>query len=154
MVSVRCQEYPQLRAQCLLDPLHPCDVQGKSGSESCLCFLSVSPLACELIYSTARITEGCWKEKKKRKRKNHSHCSYQPPSFPPWFSQQFPSGVTTPILFRQFLPKNLHLVCVDMPGHEGTTRSALDDYSIMGQAKRIHQVKPCQCLVSFLVPAL
>jgi len=47
-----------------------------------------------------------------------------------------------PFLFWQFLPKNLHLVCVDLPGHEGTTRSALDDYSIMGQAKRIHQVKP------------
>lgn len=46
-----------------------------------------------------------------------------------------------PILFWQFLPKNLHLVCVDLPGHEGTTRSASDDYSIMGQAKRIHQVK-------------
>uniref|UniRef100_U3IRT7 acylglycerol lipase n=1 Tax=Anas platyrhynchos platyrhynchos TaxID=8840 RepID=U3IRT7_ANAPP len=43
----------------------------------------------------------------------------------------------------KFLPKNLHLVCVDMPGHEGTTRSALDDYSIMGQAKRIHQFVEC-----------
>ncbi|MEE6501820.1 hypothetical protein FKM82_004329 [Ascaphus truei] len=39
----------------------------------------------------------------------------------------------------KFLPKNLHLVCVDMPGHEGTTRSALDDYSIGGQVTRIHQ---------------
>ncbi|XP_036595297.1 monoacylglycerol lipase ABHD6 isoform X2 [Trichosurus vulpecula] len=35
--------------------------------------------------------------------------------------------------------KNLHLVCVDMPGHEGTTRSSLDDLSIDGQVKRIHQ---------------
>ncbi|KAM4650914.1 monoacylglycerol lipase ABHD6 [Discoglossus pictus] len=39
----------------------------------------------------------------------------------------------------KFLPKNLHMICVDMPGHEGTTRSALDDYSINGQVKRIHQ---------------
>uniref|UniRef100_A0A8C5QR68 acylglycerol lipase n=1 Tax=Leptobrachium leishanense TaxID=445787 RepID=A0A8C5QR68_9ANUR len=39
----------------------------------------------------------------------------------------------------KFLPKNLHLVCVDMPGHEGTTRSALDDYTINGQVKRIRQ---------------
>ncbi|XP_036595295.1 monoacylglycerol lipase ABHD6 isoform X1 [Trichosurus vulpecula] len=39
----------------------------------------------------------------------------------------------------KFLPKNLHLVCVDMPGHEGTTRSSLDDLSIDGQVKRIHQ---------------
>ncbi|XP_025952040.1 monoacylglycerol lipase ABHD6 [Dromaius novaehollandiae] len=43
----------------------------------------------------------------------------------------------------KFLPKNLHLVCVDMPGHEGTTRSSLDDYSISGQAKRIHQFVEC-----------
>ncbi|XP_063797617.1 monoacylglycerol lipase ABHD6 [Pseudophryne corroboree] len=39
----------------------------------------------------------------------------------------------------KFLPKNLHLICVDMPGHEGTTRSALDDYSFNGQVKRVHQ---------------
>ncbi|XP_029456818.1 monoacylglycerol lipase ABHD6 isoform X1 [Rhinatrema bivittatum] len=39
----------------------------------------------------------------------------------------------------KFLPKNLHLVCVDLPGHAGTTRSCLDDYSINGQVKRIHQ---------------
>ncbi|KAM9324900.1 monoacylglycerol lipase ABHD6 [Gastrophryne carolinensis] len=39
----------------------------------------------------------------------------------------------------KFLPKNFHLICVDLPGHEGTTRSPLDDYSIMGQVKRIHQ---------------
>ncbi|XP_053552735.1 monoacylglycerol lipase abhd6-B [Bombina bombina] len=38
-----------------------------------------------------------------------------------------------------FLPKNFHLVCVDMPGHEGTTRSALDDFSVNGQVRRIHQ---------------
>ncbi|XP_054585531.1 monoacylglycerol lipase ABHD6 isoform X1 [Eptesicus fuscus] len=43
----------------------------------------------------------------------------------------------------KFLPKNLHLVCVDMPGHEGTTRSSLDDLSIDGQAKRIHQFVEC-----------
>ncbi|NXA56535.1 ABHD6 lipase, partial [Nothocercus julius] len=43
----------------------------------------------------------------------------------------------------KFLPKNLHLVCVDMPGHEGTTRSSLDDLSIYGQTKRIHQFVEC-----------
>lgn len=66
-----------------------------------------------------------------------------PPGLPPCPGalQDFPFTVTTPDLFLQFLPKNLHLVCVDMPGHEGTTRSDLDDYSISGQAKRIHQVK-------------
>nr|XP_014344972.1 PREDICTED: monoacylglycerol lipase ABHD6 [Latimeria chalumnae] len=39
----------------------------------------------------------------------------------------------------KFLPKNLHLICIDMPGHEGTTRTCADDYSIDGQVKRIHQ---------------
>lgn len=69
-------------------------------------------------------------------------------SFHPWDSQQFLGAITTSDLFLQFLPKNLHLVCVDMPGHEGTTRSALDDYSINGQAKRIHQVKPQSCIAN------
>ncbi|XP_044158085.1 monoacylglycerol lipase abhd6-A-like [Bufo gargarizans] len=43
------------------------------------------------------------------------------------------------LAIAKFLPKNLHVICVDMPGHEGTTRSALDDYTFSGQAKRIHQ---------------
>lgn len=68
--------------------------------------------------------------------------------FHPWALQQFPCTITAPGLFLQFLPKNLHLVCVDMPGHEGTTRSALDDYSISGQAKRIHQVTPWRRIAS------
>ncbi|XP_018417952.1 PREDICTED: monoacylglycerol lipase ABHD6 [Nanorana parkeri] len=43
------------------------------------------------------------------------------------------------LAIAKFLPKNIHLICVDLPGHEGTTRSPLDDYSISGQVKRIHQ---------------
>ncbi|XP_077060281.1 monoacylglycerol lipase ABHD6 [Siphateles boraxobius] len=39
----------------------------------------------------------------------------------------------------KFLPRNVHLVCVDMPGHEGTTRTGAEDYSIEGQVNRIHQ---------------
>ncbi|KAK7119055.1 hypothetical protein R3I94_021036 [Phoxinus phoxinus] len=39
----------------------------------------------------------------------------------------------------KFLPRNVHLVCVDMPGHEGTTRTGPEDYSIEGQVNRIHQ---------------
>uniref|UniRef100_A0A3B4F636 acylglycerol lipase n=2 Tax=Haplochromini TaxID=319058 RepID=A0A3B4F636_9CICH len=39
----------------------------------------------------------------------------------------------------KYLPKHLHIMCVDMPGHEGTTRTNIDDYSIQGQVKRIHQ---------------
>ncbi|XP_054642172.1 BTB/POZ domain-containing protein KCTD6 isoform X3 [Dunckerocampus dactyliophorus] len=38
-----------------------------------------------------------------------------------------------------YLPKHLHIVCVDMPGHEGTTRTNKEDYSILGQVRRIHQ---------------
>ncbi|XP_054642187.1 BTB/POZ domain-containing protein KCTD6 isoform X5 [Dunckerocampus dactyliophorus] len=39
----------------------------------------------------------------------------------------------------KYLPKHLHIVCVDMPGHEGTTRTNKEDYSILGQVRRIHQ---------------
>ncbi|XP_040888860.1 monoacylglycerol lipase abhd6-A-like [Toxotes jaculatrix] len=37
------------------------------------------------------------------------------------------------------LPRNQHVVCVDMPGHEGTSRTGAEDYSIQGQVGRIHQ---------------
>lgn len=37
------------------------------------------------------------------------------------------------------LPRNQHVVCVDMPGHEGTSRTCAEDYSIEGQVGRIHQ---------------
>uniref|UniRef100_A0A3B4BIT0 AB hydrolase-1 domain-containing protein n=1 Tax=Periophthalmus magnuspinnatus TaxID=409849 RepID=A0A3B4BIT0_9GOBI len=46
----------------------------------------------------------------------------------------------------KYLPKHLHIVCVDMPGHEGTTRTNMDDYSIEGQARRIHQFVEAICL--------
>uniref|UniRef100_H3DKL3 acylglycerol lipase n=1 Tax=Tetraodon nigroviridis TaxID=99883 RepID=H3DKL3_TETNG len=39
----------------------------------------------------------------------------------------------------KYLPKHLHIVCVDMPGHEGTTRTNTEDYSIHGQVRRIRQ---------------
>ncbi|CAL8367780.1 unnamed protein product [Lota lota] len=39
----------------------------------------------------------------------------------------------------KYLPKHLHILCVDMPGHEGTTRTTTDDYSIQGQVRRIRQ---------------
>lgn len=39
----------------------------------------------------------------------------------------------------KFLSKEQHVVCLDLPGHEGTTRSKTDDYSIHGQVSRIHQ---------------
>uniref|UniRef100_A0A8C6LJB8 AB hydrolase-1 domain-containing protein n=1 Tax=Nothobranchius furzeri TaxID=105023 RepID=A0A8C6LJB8_NOTFU len=38
-----------------------------------------------------------------------------------------------------FLPRDQHVVFVDMPGHEGTSRTGTEDYSIQGQASRIHQ---------------
>ncbi|MBN3302123.1 ABHD6 lipase, partial [Amia calva] len=43
----------------------------------------------------------------------------------------------------KFLPKHLHLLCVDMPGHEGTTRTGPEDYSIEGQVKKTHQFVEC-----------
>ncbi|XP_017305513.1 monoacylglycerol lipase ABHD6 [Ictalurus punctatus] len=43
----------------------------------------------------------------------------------------------------KFFPTNVHLVCVDMPGHAGTTRTSAVDYSIEGQVKRIHQFVEC-----------
>ncbi|XP_028302156.1 monoacylglycerol lipase abhd6-B-like [Gouania willdenowi] len=39
----------------------------------------------------------------------------------------------------KYLPRDQHVVCVDMPGHEGTSRTGPQDYSIQGQANRIHQ---------------
>lgn len=39
----------------------------------------------------------------------------------------------------KFLPPQLHVVCLDLPGHDGTSRSQTEDYSIMGQVSRIHQ---------------
>uniref|UniRef100_A0A3B5MG27 AB hydrolase-1 domain-containing protein n=1 Tax=Xiphophorus couchianus TaxID=32473 RepID=A0A3B5MG27_9TELE len=41
----------------------------------------------------------------------------------------------------KYLPRNLHVVCLDMPGHEGTSRTGAEDYSIQGQARRVHQVR-------------
>ncbi|XP_076027523.1 monoacylglycerol lipase abhd6-A-like [Genypterus blacodes] len=37
------------------------------------------------------------------------------------------------------LPRKQHVVCLDMPGHEGTSRTGVEDYSIQGQVGRIHQ---------------
>ncbi|XP_071373838.1 monoacylglycerol lipase abhd6-A-like [Centroberyx affinis] len=37
------------------------------------------------------------------------------------------------------LPSSQHVVCVDMPGHEGTSRTGAEDYCIQGQVQRIHQ---------------
>ncbi|KAI4827845.1 hypothetical protein KUCAC02_031211, partial [Chaenocephalus aceratus] len=34
------------------------------------------------------------------------------------------------------LPRGQHVVCVDMPGHEGTTRTGAQDYCIQGQVAR------------------
>ncbi|KAK7879308.1 hypothetical protein WMY93_033912, partial [Mugilogobius chulae] len=39
----------------------------------------------------------------------------------------------------KFLPQQYHVVCLDLPGHEGTSRPQDEDYSIHGQVSRIHQ---------------
>ncbi|ETE65609.1 Monoacylglycerol lipase ABHD6, partial [Ophiophagus hannah] len=36
-------------------------------------------------------------------------------------------------------PKDLHLVCLDLPGHGGTTRLLGESHTALAQAKRIHQ---------------
>ncbi|XP_055014893.1 monoacylglycerol lipase abhd6-A-like isoform X1 [Boleophthalmus pectinirostris] len=39
----------------------------------------------------------------------------------------------------KFLPGQYHVVCLDLPGHDGTSRFQNEDYSINGQVSRIHQ---------------
>lgn len=39
----------------------------------------------------------------------------------------------------KFLPLDRHVVCLDLPGHDGTSRLQTEDYSIQGQVSRIHQ---------------
>ncbi|CAL8382742.1 unnamed protein product [Boreogadus saida] len=39
----------------------------------------------------------------------------------------------------QYLPERQHVVSVDMPGHEGSSRTGPEDWSIQGQVDRIHQ---------------
>ncbi|XP_070792913.1 monoacylglycerol lipase ABHD6-like [Pituophis catenifer annectens] len=36
-------------------------------------------------------------------------------------------------------PKDLHLICLDLPGHGGTTRLLAESHTAVAQAKRIHQ---------------
>lgn len=71
------------------------------------------------------------------------------------FNKNLKSSLATVVKFQisiymyshvltKYLPKHLHILCVDMPGHEGTTRTNTDDYSIKGQVKRIHQVNCSQ----------
>ncbi|XP_053234718.1 monoacylglycerol lipase ABHD6-like [Podarcis raffonei] len=39
----------------------------------------------------------------------------------------------------QLFPRNLHLICLDMPGHGETTRLLGESYTAAAQTKRIHQ---------------
>ncbi|KAK9406008.1 monoacylglycerol lipase ABHD6-like [Crotalus adamanteus] len=43
----------------------------------------------------------------------------------------------------QVFPKGLHLICLDLPGHGGTTRLLGESYTAVAQAKRIHQFVEC-----------
>ncbi|XP_068175923.1 monoacylglycerol lipase abhd6-B-like [Antennarius striatus] len=51
----------------------------------------------------------------------------------------FSSNKDTWLPLLEYLPRGQHVVCVDMPGHGGTSRTGPEDYSIEGQAHRIHQ---------------
>ncbi|KAF7249969.1 Monoacylglycerol lipase ABHD6 [Varanus komodoensis] len=44
------------------------------------------------------------------------------------------------LLTLEYLPKDTHLICVDLPGHGETTCLPGDDYTPVDQAKRLHQV--------------
>lgn len=39
----------------------------------------------------------------------------------------------------KYFPQNWHVVCLDMPGHAGTSRTTAEDYSYPGQVHRLHQ---------------
>uniref|UniRef100_A0A8C5SDC7 acylglycerol lipase n=1 Tax=Laticauda laticaudata TaxID=8630 RepID=A0A8C5SDC7_LATLA len=43
----------------------------------------------------------------------------------------------------EIFPKDLHLVCLDLPGHGGTTRLLGESHTAVVQAKRIHQFVQC-----------
>ncbi|XP_039182644.1 monoacylglycerol lipase ABHD6-like isoform X2 [Crotalus tigris] len=43
----------------------------------------------------------------------------------------------------EVFPKGLHLICLDLPGHGGTTRLLGESYTAVAQAKRIHQFVQC-----------
>ena len=46
-------------------------------------------------------------------------------------------------LMASFIPKRIHIVALDLPGHGGTTRKLKDDISVPGFAKRVEQVNMC-----------
>uniref|UniRef100_A0A8C2FU98 Tc1-like transposase DDE domain-containing protein n=1 Tax=Cyprinus carpio TaxID=7962 RepID=A0A8C2FU98_CYPCA len=59
-----------------------------------------------------------------------------------WYKMKMFVLITTisKLSLHPTVPSHLHLLCVDMTGYEGTTRTNTDDYSIQGQVKRIrHQ---------------
>ncbi|XP_077187470.1 monoacylglycerol lipase ABHD6-like [Paroedura picta] len=43
----------------------------------------------------------------------------------------------------KYLPVDIHVVCVDLPGHGATTRLMGDNYAAPEQAKRIHEFVKC-----------
>ncbi|KAF7249961.1 Monoacylglycerol lipase ABHD6 [Varanus komodoensis] len=48
-----------------------------------------------------------------------------------------------PAIFSQLFPQDLHVVCLDMPGHGDTTRLLGESYTVAAQAKRVHQFVQC-----------
>ncbi|KAH0630291.1 hypothetical protein JD844_013193 [Phrynosoma platyrhinos] len=55
-----------------------------------------------------------------------------------WILTDFLSFIS-PTIFPQLFPKNIHIVCLDMPGHGETTRLLAENYTAVDQAKKIHQ---------------
>ncbi len=53
----------------------------------------------------------------------------------------FASSKDTWCRMASYIPKRIHVVAVDLPGHGGTTRKEKDDISVPGLAKRVEQVR-------------
>ena len=53
----------------------------------------------------------------------------------------FSSNKESWCMMGKYIPKRIHIVALDLPGHGSTTRKEKDDVSIQGLAKRIEQVR-------------
>ena len=52
----------------------------------------------------------------------------------------YTSGKDAWCMMANYIPKRIHVVALDLPGHGGTTRKEKEDLSVPGIAKRVEQV--------------
>ena len=62
----------------------------------------------------------------------------------------FTSGKDAWCMMANYIPKRIHVVALDLPGHGGTTRKEKEDLSVPGIAKRVEQVF-CLLFISCMV---